>query len=113
MSDDLEIERLLAMSGEELRAEARAEGIDIEQTAREMAQQFRVIAQLVRERDAAREEVARLRTVMKAASPFVRFMDKRAASPFMEHIEWPIMDLMRYKQLSEAVRRALEAPDAD
>lgn len=66
MSDDLEIERLMAMSGEELRAEARAEGIDIEKLAHEMAQQFRVIAKLVRERDAARDDLARIRAAARA-----------------------------------------------
>lgn len=55
MLNDPEIDRLMAMSGDELKAEARAEGIDIEKTAREMAQQFQVIARLVRERDEARQ----------------------------------------------------------
>jgi len=69
MRDDPEIERLMAMSGEEILAEARAEGIDTDKLAREMAQQFQVIARLVRERDEARQMFQRtwLRVVQKNA----------------------------------------------
>jgi hypothetical protein len=54
-----EIERLLAMSDDEILAEARAEGIDTDAVARDMAAQFQVIARLVRERDKARELLGR------------------------------------------------------
>jgi hypothetical protein len=59
VSDDLEIERLMAMSDEAIIAEARAEGIDTDKLAYEMAKQFKVIAKLVRERDKARELLGR------------------------------------------------------
>lgn len=59
LPDDLEIERILAMSDDEILAEARADGIDTDKQAREMAAQFDVIARLVRERDRARELLGR------------------------------------------------------
>ena len=48
-----EIKRILAMTDDELRAEAEAEGRDIDAEAEEMARQFDVIARLVKERDYA------------------------------------------------------------
>ena len=57
--EDDEIARLMALSDEEILAEARAEGIDTDKLAYEMAEQFKVIAKLVRERDKARELLGR------------------------------------------------------
>jgi len=57
--EDDEIARLMALSDEEILAEARAEGIDTDKLAYEMAEQFKVIAKLVREREKARELLGR------------------------------------------------------
>lgn len=57
--EDDEIARLMALSDEEILAEARAEGIDTDKLAYEMAEQFKVIAKLVRERDKARALLGR------------------------------------------------------
>lgn len=53
-----EIKRILAMTDDELRAEAEAEGRDIDAEAEEMARQFDVIARLVKERDYAQKLMA-------------------------------------------------------
>lgn len=104
MHDDPEIERLMAMSGEEILAEARAEGIDTDKLAHEMAQQFQVIARLVRERDAAREEVARLRAALEQYADANNWMNHSASY----HLDvWALEE-----DGSERARRALESRDA-
>lgn len=91
---DTEIDRILSMSDDEILAEVRAEGRDPDDEARQMAEQFNVIARLVNQRDKARRlmgaawernaihtkelatlhtEIARLRSVIDHEAPIAAF----------------------------------------
>jgi hypothetical protein len=112
MSED-EIARLLAMSDEEILATARADGVDIDGVARDMAEQFAVIARLLRERDKARELLGRSwvrnaqTTRAERAEALIAAIETHLDSPSWEHELTTADDGMSVECQGQDVLRAM------